>query len=250
MPDYYGWRSTIGVATSSINTCIQPEFDAMRPMGVSNQVARMHIPSKTMKSDKDFAHNMDVHMESLGPAIDSLMTLKPDHLIMTISSMAVWGGSSNSADDLKQSVVKRAGREIGVTMPSDGLVAALKALEVKRIAILDPYYPVIQPSLESFFGEFGFEVVRFVHMRGEQLTELSRVSSTVLVDALKSIDGPDIEAVVQFGANWPIAAIADEAERWIGKPLVATNIATYWHALRSMGITDRVEGYSRLMREL
>lgn len=250
MPDFYGWRGTIGVATSSINTCIQPEFEAMRPMGISNQIARMHIPPKTMKSDKDFSRNMDVHMESLGPAIDSLMTLKPDHLIMTISSLAVWGGSDDSADALKQSIVTRAGKDIGVTMPSDGLIAALKALEVKKIAIIDPYYPVIQPSLEGFFGEFGFEVVRFVHMRGEQLTELARVSSGFLVDALKSIDGADIEAVVQFGANWPMGAIADEAERWIGKPLVATNIATYWHALRSMGITDRREGYTRLMREL
>ena len=38
----------------------------MRPMGVSNQVARMHIPSEKMKSDKDFSHNMDVHMQSQG----------------------------------------------------------------------------------------------------------------------------------------------------------------------------------------
>lgn len=249
MPDFYGWRKTIGVATSSINTCIQPEFDMMRPMGVSNQIARMHIPPKKMKSDKDFAHNMDVHMESLGPAIDNLMTLKPDHLIMTISSMAVWGGSSSTADDLKNSVIKRAGQDIGVTMPSDGLVSALNAYGAKKIAIIDPYYPVIQPSLETFFGEFGFGVVRFHHMRGEQLTELARVSGGFMIDAVRAVDGDDIDAIVQFGANWPMAAIADETERWLGKPFVATNIATYWHALRSLGITDKIDGHSRLMRE-
>jgi maleate isomerase len=70
-----------------------------------------------------------------------------------------------------------------------------------------------------------------------------------MIDAVRAVDGDDIDAIVQFGANWPMAAIADETERWLGKPFVATNIATYWHALRSLGITDKIDGHSRLMRE-
>ena len=32
-----------------------------------------------------------------------------------------------------------------------------------------------------------------------------------------------------------------------GKPVVAINTATYWHALRAVGITDRKAGFGSLM---
>jgi len=41
MRDFLGYRKIFGVITPSINTCVQPEYDSMRPPGVTNQVARM-----------------------------------------------------------------------------------------------------------------------------------------------------------------------------------------------------------------
>ena len=67
-----------------------------------------------------------------------------------------------------------------------------------------------------------------------------------MIAAIKAIDGPDVEAIVQFGANLPMARLADEAERWLDKPVIAINVATYWHALRMNGITDKLYGYTQL----
>jgi maleate isomerase len=39
------------------------------------------------------------------------------------------------------------------------------------------------------------------------------------------------------------------AEFWLGKPVIAINTATYWHALRRNGIKDRLEGFGALMEE-
>jgi len=86
-------------------------------------------------------------------------------------------------------------------------------------------------------------------MQGGQFTGYTRTTASALIKELKAIDSPDVEALVQFGANLPMAAIADEAERWLGKPVIAVNIATYWHALRHGGIADKVYGHTRLMRE-
>jgi len=38
------------------------------------------------------------------------------------------------------------------------------------------------------------------------------------------------------GTNLSMVRLADEAERWLGKPVLAINAATLWHALRSNGI--------------
>ena len=34
--------------------------------------------------------------------------------------------------------------------------------------------------------------------------------------------------------------LADEAERWLGKPVIAINAATWWMALRDNGINDKL----------
>ena len=45
-----------------------------------------------------------------------------------------------------------------------------------------------------------------------------------------------------------IAVFADVND-WLGKPVVALNTATYWHALRQCGIEGKVRGFGRLLAE-
>lgn len=68
-------------------------------------------------------------------------------------------------------------------------------------------------------------------------------------EAIENVDGDDIEAIVQFGANLPMGPLAAAAERWLGKPVIAQVRYTYWHALRSNGIGDKIDGFGRLLAE-
>ena len=43
--------------------------------------------------------------------------------------------------------------------------------------------------------------------------------------------------------------LAEEAERWLGKPVIAINAATWWMAMRDNGIEEKVYGAGRLLRE-
>jgi maleate isomerase len=36
---------------------------------------------------------------------------------------------------------------------------------------------------------------------------------------------------------------------WLGKPVIAINTATYWHALRQNKIADKIPGLGRLLEE-
>ncbi len=58
-----------------------------------------------------------------------------------------------------------------------------------------------------------------------------------------------MDAIVQVGTNLSMVRLAAAAEMWLGKPVIAINTATYWHALRANGITDRMEGFGRLLAE-
>ena len=64
------------------------------------------------------------------------------------------------------------------------------------------------------------------------------------------LDGPDVDAIIQVGTNLSMTRLAAAAELWLGKPVIAINTATYWHALRTNGIDDKIQGFGRLMEHL
>ena len=54
MVDYLGYRAKMGVTTPSTNTVVQPEYDDMRPPGVTNHLGRMHIENIPTTDDNSF----------------------------------------------------------------------------------------------------------------------------------------------------------------------------------------------------
>ncbi|HEX9523823.1 MAG TPA: hypothetical protein VF949_12665 [Reyranella sp.] len=175
------------------------------------------------------------------------MDCRPNAFILGISALSVWGGNAEWGEDLKRRIHKVAGFDIPVAIATDAVFEALKPHGVKRrIAIMEPYFPSIEPKMVGVFGAAGYEIVRYNHMRSKSPSTYSVVTAHDMIGAIKAIDGPDVEAIVQFGANLPIARIADEAERWLDKPVISINVATYWHALRMNGITDKLYGFTSL----
>jgi maleate isomerase len=247
MRDYLAWRLAFGVTTPSTNTVVQPEYDDMRPPGVTNHLGRMVIPDMSIATSDDFDESIRLIDAALEDAVDRVMDCKPNAFILGISALSVWGGNLEWGDELKHRIRKVAGFDIPVALATDAVFEALKLHGIKRkIAIMEPYFPSIEPKMIGVFGSKGYEIVRYNHMRGKSPASYSIVTAKDMIDAIKSIDGPDVEAIVQFGANLPMARIADEAERWIDKPVISINVATYWHALRSNGINDKLYGYTSL----
>ena len=68
-----------------------------------------------------------------------------------------------------------------------------------------------------------------------------------LTDVLWELDGPDVDALVQVGTNLSMVQLAAGTEKRLGKPVIAINTATYWHALRANGIDDKVKGLGQLL---
>ena len=91
MVDVLGWRANFGVVTPSTNTVVQPEYDTMRPVGVTNHIARMHIPNDPVTSDADFNELIRRIDGALDGAMERVMTADPDHIILGISAERACG---------------------------------------------------------------------------------------------------------------------------------------------------------------
>jgi maleate isomerase len=243
--DALGWRKTFGVVAPSTNTSVQPEYDDMRPRGVTNHFARIDIPNDPVNSDADFDQLMKNIRGSLEQAIARVITCEPDAIIMGMSSETFWDGLEGSKR-LQERVEKISGRS--VVMGSDACQAALRKYgDIKRLGIITPYFPIGDNQVRRFFTDCGFEVVNLLGLKCSSPVNIARVTSDELRDAFNAVDDPSIDALVQVGTNLACAKVAAYGEFWLNKPVLAINTATYWYALRTNGITDEVDGFGSLL---
>ncbi len=247
MRDILGWRRKFGVMGPSTNTIVQPDFDAMRPVGVTNHYSRIFTPNADAVSNESFRAGVDVIGGNTLDAVRSVMTCAPDYLVMGMSAVTFFGGAKG-ADAFIRSVEEVSG--LGISVGSHACTAALQAYGgVKRIAVLSPYWPVMNAEVARYFGDMGLTVVRDIALQCPSWTGIAEVPAARCRDAIKALDGDDVDAIVQVGTNLSMVRLAAAAELFLGKPVIAINAATYWHALRANGIADRLAGYGRLLEE-
>jgi maleate isomerase len=247
MPDVLGWRKTFGAIGPSTNTVVQPDFDAMRPVGVTNHYSRIFTPNSTALSNETFRAGIATISDNVMDAVKSVMTCAPDYLVMGMSAITFFGGRKG-ADAFVRRMQDETG--IGISVGSHSAAAALQAYGgIKRIAVLSPYWPVMNEAVIGYFGDMGFTVVRDIALQCTSWTAIAQVTPAQCREALRKLDGDDVEALVQVGTNLSMIRLAAAAELWLGKPVIAINTATYWHALRASGIEDRMEGFGRLLRD-
>lgn len=246
MPDQRGWKLKIGTVVPSTNTLVQPDFDDLRPEGVTNHVGRISIPNMAINSDDDFDRLVRVSEEQLVAAVDRVMTAAPGLLIVGMSSLIVWDGYEASLARRKM-LEDRTG--VPVTGGSFALADALEKFGAKRIAIISPYMPVADRHISQFFADLDYKVVNFIGLKCPSPVAIADVTPEELSKALDEIDSPEVDALVQFGTNLHFMRQAETEEQKRGKPVIAINSISYWHALRMAGIDDKYEGYGRVLRE-
>jgi maleate isomerase len=139
---------------------------------------------------------------------------------------------------------------LDVSIGSEALVAALNAYGgIKRVSFVSPYFPVANAEVRGYLTESGFDVVRDMALQCRCWTDIAKVPPEQLREVLDELDGPDVDALVQVGTNLSMVGLAAETEQRLGKPVIAINTATYWHALRAIGISDKITGLGRLLEE-
>ena len=122
MTDALGWRCKLAVLVPSTNTVVQPEFDAMRPEGVTNHISRIRIPNMPLESDADFRLLVERIAAAQLEAVDSVMSCEPDHVVLGISVETFWGGLAASRK-LKGELEQHTG--LGVTLGAEACAAEI-----------------------------------------------------------------------------------------------------------------------------
>ena len=253
MTDVYGYRLKIGVGTPSVNTGVQVEYDRMRPAGVTNHLARIHVPNLVTSpaADDALAQSVSDLDAALDAAVERVLSCEPAVVVLGVSIEAVYGDPA-AGDVIEQRLRDRFDApDLRLVHAGDAIPAALRAhgIENGPLGLLSPYGEQGEPHLASFVESCGYEMRSVRHLVSPTLVQIAHNPPSVTRPLLDELAGTGVQAIVQFGANLPFGPVAAQAEAELGLPVIAVNTATYWHALRTSGINDQAKGFGQLIAE-
>ncbi len=244
---YVGARAKIGVVIPSTNTAVEYDLQRLALPGVLFHPGRFYVQSPALDSDEAFLKFLGLIRETIPMAVRDLMTCFPTHIMMGMSAETFWGGVEGNQEFLKR-IQDQIG-DLGLTTGANAMVEALTKLKVKNIAVLTPYQPVGDEQVRGFFNGSGFPVKRIVGLKCATATSIAETPRKAVIDAVKELDGDDVDAIVQVGTNLSTVDLFPVIEQYLGKPVIPINVATVWRALRASGVNDQIQGYGRLLAE-
>ena len=112
MRDVLGWRKKFGVLGPSTNTVVQPDFEMMRPIGVTNHYSRIFTPNSNAVSNETFMAGTAIISSNVIDAVRSVMTCAPDYLVMGMSAITFFGGAAGADEFQRKVESEAAGGEI------------------------------------------------------------------------------------------------------------------------------------------
>ena len=96
-------------------------------------------------------------------------------------------------------------------------------------------------------GAHGYEVVRFCHMRGKSPASYSVLTAQDMIKAVTLDRRAGCRGDRRLRRQPAVRQAGRRSRTWLDKPVLQINATTYWHALRTNGITDKVYGYGSLL---
>ena len=247
MTNVVGPRAVFGVIVPSTNTVVEHDYWRAGIDGVAFRAGSMHIADPSMNGDAGFEALLVQIRASIDTAVRDALTAEPDRLVMGMSAETFWDGKDGN-EQFKRRIKERSGG-LDVATGAEGCERALNLFGAKKIGVVTPYQENADRQVIGFFEELGFDVTKLIGLKCPTAVSIAHVTEDTLREAILDLDRAEVDAIVQVGTNLSMVRLAAEAERWLHKPVIAINAATWWMALRESGIDDKLYGFGRLLEE-
>jgi maleate cis-trans isomerase len=242
----FGWRARIGVLVPPGNPTVEPELYRMAPDGVSLHFARMQAPPSDGPAGG--AAGMEERSRAYRDGIDApaaaLADVRPAVVVLahTASSYALGFGQ-------EAPLIERISARTGAPtlMAAHAAHAALRHLGVTRLALGTPYPESISRQGKAYWEAAGFTLVGYHRLADVQ--DIYAETEERAYALARRADAGDAQAVLLSGTGLPTVAVLETLERDLGKPVISSNQACLWRALRLAGVREPIAGFGRLLRE-
>ena len=237
----YGHRARIGYTSPPLATEIFPyEFYRLVPAGVTLVVTSLAIVERSKAEvDQSYDISMKAAREMAAAGVD----------------FVVLGGvpiNLSRGNDNAEALIRDLEAELGVKVATSASSqsAAAKALGCKKVVVAQPYEASETARIASYALHFGCEVLGATGW-GSAFNQIGRIPRKAALEMGRELmrRHPDADSILLPSPHWPTIGAIEPLEQEFGVNVMTALQAIVWHALRSVGVNDRIEGYGRLFRE-
>jgi maleate isomerase len=136
---------------------------------------------------------------------------------------------------------------IPCTNPITATLAALAALGAHRISVLTPYTVPVNQAIAAHLWAKGLRVLSIAGFDLDQDDDMTAVTPAATLAAAIETCHPAADVLFVSCTALRVALVLDEMEQRLARPVVASNQALLWHALRLIGNDDPLAGFGRLL---
>lgn len=237
----YGKRGRIGLVSLATDLTVQPEIARIVPAGVAVYAAPIELPGG------------EVTPESLAGITEGDALERAAQLLtwaeVDVTVFACTSGSFIHGMGWDRELIARieSVSKAPATTTSTAVIAALGAVGASKVTLCTPYLDSINTIEAAFFAANGFEVVASSGLQLEFDRDIARLEPADAVAQVRATDTPEADCIFISCTDYHVLDAIPQIEAEQGKPVVTSNQAATWQALRMIGVVEPVAGAGRLL---
>jgi maleate isomerase len=231
----------------------EAEFSAMAPDEITIHSTRIRIRLVMPRTAADPGIALaGVRAFAEPPAVDDAVEMLAEAPLHSIA----YGFFSSSyllgpdGDRALQARLEKRSRGIPVVIPGLAALRALRALSVRRLALIDP------PWFSAELNQMGAKYFRSQEIEIVYSAPAAALPSSQhdqhpgrLYEFVREQVPANAEAVLTGGNGFRAVGAIEALEEDLGRPVLTANQVTFWNALRAAGVHAPVEHYGRIFAE-
>ncbi|NJD99844.1 maleate cis-trans isomerase [Thermococcus sp. LS1] len=235
----YGWRGRLGLIVPSSNTTMEMELHSAIPEGVSLHTAR--VPLRNVTEEEL------IKMNAL--AVESAKLLRDAGVELILYGCT--SGSFIGGKDFEKELEAKIENEVNVPVvsTSTAVVEALKMLDAQSILVITPYTDEINEREKEFLEANDFEVLDIRGLGIEDNTKIGKLEPYEAYRLAKATFVDEADAIFISCTNLRTFEIIEPLEEDLGVPVVTSNQASLWLALREMDVMEKIPWLGRLFTQ-
>ncbi len=229
----------LGFILLATEQTVQDDMISICPPGVGLHFARVESPDSITNES----------LAAIAPELTrAARTILPDGSLDVVS-YACTSGSLVLGQEKVEALLNEGNPNARASSIIAAVIRALDAVKARRIVVATPYLDEVNTAEKGYLQDRGYKVLEIQGLNLEKDSEMVRVRPDFILNMALDMNRADADAIfISCGAIRSIDII-EALEEKTGKPVITSNQALAWDALRLCGIETRISGYGRLLRD-
>ncbi len=229
----------IGLVCLSTDLTVENDFYLMRPNNhIGFFVNRVEFINPTTREN----------LVAMQPKLtDAARLILPDMELDAIV-YACTSASAVIGDDVVRTSVAKGKPGVPVITPTTATIEGFNRLGIDKITLVAPYIKQVSEILAQYFCDQGLNIHNMDYLDIEDDRDIGRLSPDSIIKAAKQAANSITQGVFLACTALPVVPIIAQLEDELGVPVITSNQAMLWQALRETGYKEKISGFGKLLQ--